>query len=150
MHLVRIKKWKISFKRLNQVERSLFKLFGQCANILTTLMSHHGYHSYSYQRYTRNLDKLEKVKQTSSSGINRGSLTAANKWNDGVIFNKNCIFWYKQNIIKVWVQCVWKMEEISYFKFWGVGNIQEVVTKNISLTNSANKLCTMSVVAKLF
>ena len=41
------KKVKISFKRLNQVERSSCKLFGQCANIPTTLMSHHGYHSYS-------------------------------------------------------------------------------------------------------
>ena len=144
------KKVKRSFKRLNQVEWSSCKLFGQCANIDTTRMSHHGYHSYSYQRYTGNLDKLEKFKQTSSSGINRRSLTAANKWNDGVIFNKNGIFCSKLNRKKVWVQCVWKMEEISYFEFWGVGNIQEVVIKNISLTYSANKLCTTSVVAKLF
>ena len=89
----------------------------------------HVYHNYSYQRYTINLDKLEKVKQTSSSGINRRSVTAANKLNDGVIFNKNGIFWNKLNRIKVWVQRVWKMKEISYFEFWGVGNIQEVVIK---------------------
>ena len=55
-------------------------------------MSHHSYHSHSYHGFTRNLDKLEKFKQTSSSGINRRSLTAANKWNEGVIFNKNGIF----------------------------------------------------------
>lgn len=68
-----------SFKRLSQVERSSCKFYGQCANIPTTLMSHHGYHSYSYQRGTKNLDKLEKVEQISSSGMNRRSLTAANK-----------------------------------------------------------------------
>lgn len=72
------KKMDRSFKRLNQVERFSCKLFGQCADIPTTLMSHHGYHSCSYQRCTRNMDKLEKVEQTSSSGMNRRSLTAAN------------------------------------------------------------------------
>ena len=76
----------IAFKRLNQPDRSSYKLSEQCANIPTTLMNHHGCHRDCYQRFTKNVDRLEDVEQISSSGMNRRSLTLANKWNDGVVF----------------------------------------------------------------
>ena len=75
----------IAFKRLNQPDRSSYKLSEQCANIPTTLMNHHGYHRDCYQCFTKNLDRFEEHEQTSSSGMNRRSLTA-NNWNDGVVF----------------------------------------------------------------
>ena len=90
----------IAFKRLNQPDGSSYKLYEQCANIPTTLMNHHGYHRDCYQLFTKNLDRLEEVQQISSSGMNRRSLTAANKWNDGVLFNKDCIFCNKMDRIK--------------------------------------------------
>ena len=79
----------IAFKHLNQPGGSSYKLSEQCANIPTTLMNHHGYHRDCYQCFTKNLDRLEEVEQTSSSGMNRRSLTLANKWNDGVLFSKD-------------------------------------------------------------
>ena len=82
----------IAFKRLSQPSGSSYKLSEQCANIPTTLMNHHGCHRDCYQRFTKNVDRLEDVEQISSSGMNRRSLTLANKWNDGVLFNKDCIF----------------------------------------------------------
>ena len=81
----------IAFKRLNQPGGSSYKLSEQCANIPTTLSNHHGYHRDCYQRFTKNLDRLEEVEQTSSSGMNKRSLTLANKSNDGVLFYKDCI-----------------------------------------------------------
>ena len=81
-----------AFKRLSQPSGSSYKLSEQCANIPTTLKNHHGYHRDCYQRFTKNLDRFKEVEQTSSSGMNRRSLTLANKWNDGVLFNKDCIF----------------------------------------------------------
>ena len=76
----------IAFKRLNQPGGSSYKLSEQCANIPTTLMNHHGYHRDCYQCFTKNLDRFEEHEQTSSSGMNRRSLTLANNWNDGVVF----------------------------------------------------------------
>ena len=79
----------IAFKHLNQPGGSSYKLSEQCANIPMTLMNHHGYHKDCYQCFTKNLDRLKEVEQTSSSGMNRRSLTLANKWNDGVLFSKD-------------------------------------------------------------
>ena len=73
----------IAFKRLNQPDGSSDELFEQCANILTKLMNHYGYYRKCYQRFTKNLDRLEEVEQAFLSVINKRSLTAANKWNDG-------------------------------------------------------------------
>ena len=38
--------------------------------------------------FTKKFNRLEEVEQTYSSGMNRRSLTAANKWNNSVLFNK--------------------------------------------------------------
>ena len=76
----------IPFKRLSQPGRSSYKLSEQCANIPTTLMNHHGCHRHCYQRFTKNVDRLDDGEQTSSSGMNRRSVTLANKWNDGEVF----------------------------------------------------------------
>ena len=62
--------------------------------------------------------------------MNRRSLTAANKWNDGVLFNKDCIFCNKMGIIKVRVQGARTTEGLSYFEFGGGGIIQEITIKN--------------------
>ena len=113
----------IAFKRLNQPGASSYKLSEQCVNIPTTLMNHPGYHRDCYQRFTKHLDRLEEVEQTSSSGMNRRSLTLANNWNDGVLFNKDCIFCYKMDRIKVRAGGVWTTEGLSYFEFGGVGTI---------------------------
>ena len=48
--------------------------------------------------------------------MNGRSLTAANKWNDGVLFNKDCTFCNKMDIIKVRVQGVGTREGLSYFE----------------------------------
>ena len=64
-----------------------------------------------------------KLERTSSSGMNRRSLTLANNWNDGVLFNKDCIFCYKMDRIKVRVRGVWTTEGLSYFEFGGGGTI---------------------------
>ena len=117
----------IAFKRLNQPDGSSYKLFEQCANILTKLMNNYGFDRECYQRFTKNLDRLEEVEQAFSSVINRTwSLTAANEWNDGVLFNKDCIFCNKMDKIKFRVKGVWTMEGLSYFEFGGGGNIQEI------------------------
>ena len=105
----------ICFKRLIRTKK--FEKFEQCANIPTALMNHHGYHGNCYQRFTKTLDRLEEVEQTSSSGMNRRSLTAANKWNDGVLFNKECIFSNKMGRMKVRMQGVRATEGLSYFEF---------------------------------
>ena len=55
--------------------------------------------------------------------MNRRSLAAANKWNDGVLFNKDCIFCNKMGIIKVRVQGARTTEGLSYFEFGGGGII---------------------------
>ena len=89
-------------------------------------MNHHGYHRDCYQCFTKNLDRLEEVEQTSLSGMNRRSLPAANKWNDGVRFNEDCIFCR----IKVRVQGVWTAEGLSYFEFEGGSTIEEIAIKN--------------------
>ena len=120
----------IAFKRLDQPDGSFYKLSEQCTNIPTTLMNHHGYHWDCYQRFTKNLDRLEEVKQTFSSGMNRRYLAAANKWNDGVLFNKDCIFCNKMDRVKVRVRHVWTTEGLSYFEFGGGGTIQEIAIKN--------------------
>ena len=73
-------------------------------------MNHHGYHRDSYQRFTKNLDRLVEVEQMSSFGMNRRSLIAASKRNDGVLFNKDCIFCNKMGKVKVRVQGVWTTE----------------------------------------
>ena len=62
--------------------------------------------------------------------MNRRSLTAANKWNDGVLFNKDCIFCNKMGIIKVRVQGARTTEGLSYFELGGGGSIQEITIKN--------------------
>ena len=62
--------------------------------------------------------------------MNRMSLTAANKWNDGVLFNKDCAFSNKLDRIKVRVQGVWTTDGLSYFEFVGGGTIQEIAIKN--------------------
>ena len=48
--------------------------------------------------------------------MNGRSLTAANKWNDGVLFNKDCTFCNKMDIIEVRVQGVGTREGLSYFE----------------------------------
>ena len=48
--------------------------------------------------------------------MNGRSLTAANKWNDGVLFNKDCTFCNKMDIIKVREQGVGIREGLSYFE----------------------------------
>ena len=117
----------IAFKRLNQPDGSSYKLFEQCANILTKLMNNYGFDRECYQRFTKNLDRLEEVEQAFSSVINRTwSLTAANKWKDGVLFNKDCIFCTKMDKIKFREKGVWTMEVLLYFEFGGGGNIQEI------------------------
>ena len=73
----------IAFKRLNPPDGSSYGLFEQCANILTKLTNNYGFHRECYQRFTKNLDRLEEVEQAFLSVINKRSLTAANKWNDG-------------------------------------------------------------------
>ena len=93
-------------------------------------MNRHGYHRDCYQRYTKNLDRLEEAEQTSSFGMNRRSLTAANKWNDGLLFNKDGIFCNKMDRIKVRLRGVWTREGLSYFEFGGGGTIQEIAIKN--------------------
>ena len=97
----------IAFKCLNQPDRSSYKLSEQCTNIPMTLMNHLGYHKDCYQHFAENLDRLEQIEWTSSSGMNRRSATAANKWCDGVLFNKNCIFSSKMDRIKVRVLGFW-------------------------------------------
>ena len=113
-----------AFKRLNQPGGSSYKLSQQCANIPTTLMNHHGYHRNCYQRFTKYLDRRKEVEKTFSSGMNIRFLTVANKWNDGVLFNKDCIFCNKMVRIKVRVRGVWNCE------FGGGGTIQEIAIKN--------------------
>ena len=114
---------KIAFKRLNQPSGSSYKLSEQCVNIPTTLMNHHGYHRDCYQRLLNIWIDSRKLEQTSSSGMKRRSLTLANNWNDGVLFNKDCIFCYKMDRIKVRVRGVWTTEGLSYFEFGGGGTI---------------------------
>ena len=62
--------------------------------------------------------------------MNKRSLTLANKSNDGVLFNKDCIFCNKMGRIKVRVRGVWTTEGLSYFEFGGGGTIQEIAIKN--------------------
>ena len=107
------KKKQIAFKSLNQLSGCSYKLSEQCANIPTTLMNHHGYYRDFYQRFTKNLDRLEEAEQTSSSGMNRRSLTLANKRNDGILFNKEYIFCDKMDRTKVRVRGVWTTEGLS-------------------------------------
>ena len=68
---------KLVLFEINVINQRL-KLSEPCANIPTTLMNHCGYHRDCYQRITKTLVRLEEVEQTSSSGMNRRSLTAAN------------------------------------------------------------------------
>ena len=93
-------------------------------------MNCHGYHRDCYQRYTKNSDRHEETEQTSSFGMNRRSLIAANKWNDGFLFNKDCIFCNKMDRIKVRVRGVWTRERLSYFEFGDGDTIQEIAIKN--------------------
>ena len=83
----------IAFERLDQPDESSYKLSELCANIPTILMNHYGYHRDCYQRFTK-------------KKILRRSLAAANKWNDGVLFNKVCIICNKMHRMKVRVQRV--------------------------------------------
>ena len=108
----------IASKPLNQPGGSFYQLSKQCANIPTSLRNHHDYHSSCHQSFTKNLDTLEVAEQTYSSGVNRKSRTAANKWNDGVLLSKDRIYCNNSG--------VWTTEELSYFKFGGGDTIQEI------------------------
>ena len=92
----------IAFKRRNELADRLPIFLNNVPMFpRTTLMNHHGNHMDYYQHFTKYLDRLEEVEQTSSSGMNRISLTAANKWNDGVFYNKDCIICNNVDRIKV-------------------------------------------------
>ena len=123
----------IVFKCLSQPDGYYYRLSEQCANIPMTVMKYHSYHRDCYQSFTKNLDRLQEVEQKSLSGMNRRSLIAANKWSDGVLFNKDCIFCNKMDRIKVRVQSVWTMEGLSHFEFGGGVTVREIAIKNENL-----------------
>ena len=85
--------------------------------------------------------------------MNIRSLTAANKWTGGVLFNKDFIFCNKMDRIKVRVQGVWTKEGLFYFEFGGGDTTQEIGIKkeNFELltTYSAKRLCIIPVTGNL-
>lgn len=119
----------IGQQRLGQGETSPYCLHEQVMCIPSLLTEYHGYHRDCYQRFTKNLDRLGtlEVETASSSGVSRRS---SNKWNDGIIFNQDCIFCNKIEKIKVKREGSWTYEGLTKFKFGGGSSIQVTAAEN--------------------